>query len=90
MAMSQAHKDAISKAMKRRAAEKRNGSLPGQIEEKYVPPKKGVNISLPSNPHRIQRVVELGTMMDEMFPKTKLSQIREILHSVKRIVERGA
>jgi hypothetical protein len=82
--MTEEHRKAISEGMRKGSARRRNE------EEKDESSTKATTITLPNNPHRITRVVELGTMLDNMFPKTKIKQIREILHSVRRILERGA
>tara|TARA_Y100000310_G_C20592546_1_gene768837 strand:- start:48 stop:341 length:294 start_codon:yes stop_codon:yes gene_type:complete len=96
--MKKSHRQAISRGMLRNKAERdRASAVLSQLttssldKQAALPPskKKEATITFPANAHRIQRIVELGTMVDEMFPKTKISQIRTILCSVKRIVERG-
>jgi len=98
MALTQQHKDRISAGRKRyeriRREQKKLTSTPPMIPTAQTdnatktPP--SLTITLPSNPHRIERIITLGTIIDNMFPKTRVSKITEILHSVKRIVERGA
>ena len=102
MALTQQHKDRISAGRKRyeriRHEQKKLTSTPPMIPTAQtdnatktplgIPP--SLTITLPSNPHRIERIITLGTIIDNMFPKTRVSKITEILHSVKRIVERGA
>lgn len=89
MAHTQQHKDRISAGRLRQERKKREQAQPAHTNNtsKTPPP---LTITLPSNPHRIERIITLGTIVDNMFPKTKVSQITEILFSVKRIVERGA
>jgi hypothetical protein len=80
--MTEEHKKRISESMIRSHAEKKESG------EGYT--RNNITITLPNNPHRISRIVELGTILDNMFPKTKIRQIKEILASVRRILERGA
>jgi hypothetical protein len=80
--MTEEHKKKISASMIRKYVEKRES---GEVCTNH-----NITITLPNNPHRISRIVELGTVLDNMFPKTKIKQIREILASVRRILERGA
>jgi hypothetical protein len=80
--MTEEHKRRISEGMIRAQTERQK---PGKA---YT--RNNLTITLPNNPYRISRIVELGTIMDNMFPKTKIRQIKEILASVRRIVERGA
>jgi len=99
--MTAEHKKNISEALKRRAEKKKKHEQNYGLRRKshtsnttktfrYSNHKeKSITFTLPTNPHRIKRIIELGTLMDSMFPKTKVSQITEILNSVKLIINRG-
>ena len=82
--MTEEHKKKISVSLVRAY----NAKKKKESGEEYT--NHNITITLPNNPHRISRIVELVTVLDNMFPKTNIKQIREILASVRRILERGA